>query len=43
MSKIMVGEFQFRIDELRKYQGETQKQIEALSQSILAKALRGKL
>ncbi|MBU1627131.1 restriction endonuclease subunit S, partial [bacterium] len=38
-----LDKLQFRIDELRKYQTETQEQIEALSQSILAKAFRGEL
>ncbi|MBU1615841.1 restriction endonuclease subunit S [bacterium] len=38
-----LDKLQSQVDELRKYQTETQKQIEALSQSILAKAFRGEL
>ncbi|MBU0569023.1 restriction endonuclease subunit S [bacterium] len=38
-----LDKLQPQIDELRKYQTETQKQIDALSQSILAKAFRGEL
>ncbi len=38
-----LDKLQSRVDELRKYQAETQKQIDALSQSILARAFRGEL
>jgi len=31
------------VDELRKYQAETQKQLDALTQSILSKAFKGEL